>query len=275
MLLLLLLACSDDPGLNPIPGNVGPGDTDTDTEIVITDPHAPVAVCSVDRNPVQPPFETATFDGSQSYDPDGGELVEYDWRLVSAPAGNTEGLESPSAVSTRFTPLLAGNYFVDLTVVNEAGLRSEPCSITLQAVPGQDLWIELFWSSVDEDMDLHLLKPGGSPRTSGDCYFANCTVWGPDWGVIGDPSDDPILDLDDIPGTGPENINIENPVDGTYTVFVHDYEWTGYHPEPTDVTVNIYFGGLQVYTTTRTVVGEDTDTYIAMIDTANGVVTPL
>ena len=54
-------------------------------------------------------------------------------------------------------------------------------------------------------MDLHLVAPGGVPRTDTDCYFETCVGGGSDWGVVGESSDDPALDLDDIDNTGPEN----------------------------------------------------------------------
>ena len=81
-----------------------------------------------------------------------------------------------------------------------------------------------------------------------------CEWWTSDWGILGDSSDDPSLDLDDIDGLGPENINIYNPqANGTYTVFVHDY--TGSAPSdtlgPNNVTINVYLNGTQAWSGTK------------------------
>lgn len=49
-----------------------------------------------------------------------------------------------------------------------------------------------------------------------------------DWGVPDDTRDDPRLDLDDVEGQGPENINIRSPeVDRTFRVAVHYFEPDG------------------------------------------------
>ena len=259
-----------------------PGPTDTidpietgETGIVVIEGEEPIAVCSVNKNPVKPPFESATFDGSDSYDPNDHAIVGYEWSLVSAPPGNGAALSTRTGVTTSLTPQLAGTYRVELNVINDLGLRSlEPCAIDLEATPDEDLWVELFWSHPNEDMDLHLLRPGGTPRSGGDCYFANCRN-GLDWGTSGEDADDPVLDLDDIPGTGPENINISDPEPGDFTIFVHDYPGTGPRQEPTSVTVNIYLGPEQVFSETRRMVGENTDEYFAMVNPTTGVVTPL
>ena len=270
---LALTACKQEFEAIPQDQDVeSPLDT-VDTAADPIDGDAPIAVCTVNKNPVQPPFETAVFDGAASYDPNDHEIVGYEWSLTNTPAGNSAALSSRTGPTTTLTPQLAGTYRVELTVINDLGLRSEePCVIDLEATPDEDLWVELYWSHPNEDMDLHLLNPGGTPRGGGDCYFANKT---PDWGTIGEGADDPSLDLDDIPNVGPENINISDPQPGDFTVFVHDYPFTGPREEPTDVTVNIYLGGEQVFSETRRMVGEDTDEYFATVNPGTGIVTPL
>ena len=109
-----------------------------------------------------------------------------------------------------------------------------------------------------------------------DCYFGNCTPedGGLDWGVVNDNRDDPFLDLDDVAGVGPENINIEEPVDGVYRVLVHDWP-DSVNNATNSVTVKIYLDGEAIWTDTRNIAGEDTVTEFATVDTRNGEVRPL
>ena len=215
----------------------------------------PVAVCSVDPNEVLAIHESADWVGNSSYDPDGGSIVNYSWTLYSAPAGATAIMPGGTANRRGFTPDVAGEYVGELIVTDSDGLVSEPCYATLTATAGDGLWVEMFWTNSGDDMDLHLLDDGGIIATDTDCYYANCTWGGLDWGVRGSPVDDPILDLDDIPGTGPENINIDNPDRGTFMVIVHDYPGSAYIGR-NDVTVNVYFAGRLVWTDTRNINSE-------------------
>ena len=222
-----------------------------------TDPplSQPVAVCSVDPAEVLAIHESADWVGSSSYDTDGGSIAGYSWTLYSAPAGATASMPGGTANRRGFTPDVAGEYIGELIVIDNDGLVSEPCYATLNATAGDGLWVEMFWTNSGDDMDLHLLDDGGVLATDSDCYYANCTWGGLDWGVRGNPADDPILDLDDIPGTGPENINISSPDRGTYAVYVHDYPGSSYIGR-NDVTVNVYFGGIMVWTDTRNINSE-------------------
>jgi hypothetical protein len=222
-----------------------------------TDPplSQPVAVCSVDPVEVLAIHESADWIGSASYDD--GSIVSYDWTLVSAPPGATATMPGGTANRRGFTPDVAGEYVGQLVVTDNDGLVSEPCLATLEATAGDGLWVEMFWTNSGDDMDLHLLDDGGVLATDSDCYYANCTWGGLDWGTPGASYDNPILDLDDIPGTGPENINIDNPARGTYTVYVHDYPGSTYNGR-NDVTINVYWGGRLVWTDTRNINSEGT-----------------
>ncbi|MCB9765431.1 MAG: choice-of-anchor D domain-containing protein [Alphaproteobacteria bacterium] len=224
-----------------------------------TSEERPVAICSATPNPVSVFYQRANFIGEDSYDPAGLILTDYDWRLVSRPSGSAANM--PSGQTSRpnrngFQTDMVGTYIAELVVTNELGVSSEPCLVELDAEPSQDLWVEMYWVHSGDDMDLHLLKPGGQLTTMGDCYYGNCTGRGLDWGQSGVSSDNPTLDIDDIPGTGPENINIASPETGTFTVYVHDYPGSTYQAS-NDVTVNIYLGGVLVWTDTRAISGEN------------------
>ena len=250
------------------------GDTADGSGSSVPDPGQPVAVCDVSPNPVEPPFETATWDGSGSYDPEGHDIVDYSWALISAPSGSS--VRMPTGTSARrsgFEPDLAGDYIGQLVVTTDDGRVSAPCQVTLESIPAEDLWVEMFWQHSGDDMDLHLLAPGGTLDSySTDCYFATCTR-GMSWGASG-TADDPYLDLDDIPGTGPENINIAAPSTGVYTVYVHDYPGSRY-TDPNEVTVRVYINGSKLYDETKVIRNEDDYVPFAAIDWSTGSVTPL
>ncbi len=248
----------------------------------IPDPTVPIAVCSVTPNPVSPPFESVTWVGSDSYDPGGGTIVDYTWTLTSFPIGSTASMPSGAANRYPFTPVLAGTYVGQLVVTNDSGLSSIPCEAILEAVPAESLWVEMFWEKPQDDMDLHLLTDPGILETRDDCYYSNCTpsaqIFFPmDWGVSGYVGDNPTLDLDDIPGTGPENINIDNPQPGAvYTVVVHDYTGsTSDVYEDNQVTINVYLDGSLAWTDTRAISGDGSYTYYASIDWTASSITSL
>jgi len=241
-----------------------------------TDPplSQPVAVCSVDPGEVLAIHESADWVGNSSYDTDGGSIVSYSWALYSAPAGATATMPGGTANRRGFTPDVAGEYVGELIVIDNDGLISEPCYATLNATAGDGLWVEMFWTNSGDDMDLHLLDNGGALATDSDCYYANCTWGGLDWGVRGNTSDNPILDLDDIPGTGPENVNISSPDRGTYTVYVHDYPGSAYIGR-NDVTVNVYFASRLVWTDTRNINSEGCYEPFVEVTSPGGTATPL
>ena len=150
---------------------------------------------------------------------------------------------------------MAGTYVGELVVINEFGDASDPCLATLIAIPTDNLWVEMFWESPDDDdaeddMDLHLLQPGGAPYVSPtDCYWGSCRG-GLDWGIPGVLSDNPFLDLD-------------------------DFRSPSEYREVSLVTLNIYLYGVLAWTATKEVLGEDEYVYFATINTATDVITPL
>jgi len=295
-LLALLSACGTDYDLNlekddepageeddPIVEDEDTGEPDTGDPVeddgnVGQDLAAPVAICAVSPDTVRPIVDKADWIGTDSYDPEGGTITAYNWTLTP-PSGSSATMPGGSGpIRTNFTPDVAGTYVGELTVTTQDGRTSAPCVAELEAIPVEDLWIEMYWTYSGDDMDLHLLRPGATAsalESDSDCYYANCTPgsWtgGLDWGTYGSATDDPSLDLDDILGTGPENINIGSPENGTFTVYVHDYPGSSYDPG-NPVTVNIYVGGTLVHSDTKTISGEDSYTKFAEVSWPSGTV---
>ncbi len=282
LLVSSLTACAPDQNFHLQQDAPAPEVKDTG-EYVEPPPDAPVAVCSVSPNPITPPFEAATWDGSESYDPSGVDIVGYQWSLVEQPEGSAARLppaEGNGAIRSGFVPDLAGDYIGQLIVTNARGESSEPCLATLESIPAEDLWVEMYWTHASDDMDLHLVRPGGTyENRNDDCYYSTCVGGGLDWGQRNNPQDDPSLDLDDIPGTGPENINILMPESGEFTVYVHDYQdsngWGADYTGRNDVTVNVYLNGSQVWSNTKGISGDNTVTPFCRIDWAAGTVTTM
>jgi len=101
-----------------------------------------------------------------------------------------------------------------------------------------DIQVTVTWDNVGLDMELHLIRPGGHLNAgSSDCTWTTCVSASPDWGVPGDPSDNPHKDVDNTGYFGPENIYLNHPETGDYAVYVE--HWGGGGPSTVQVTISI------------------------------------
>jgi hypothetical protein len=180
-------------------------------------------------------------DGSETVDPE-GDAFSFTWALVERPAGSTAALIGQGAPETRVTPDVVGRYLVNLRAVDEHGAVGEA---DLEILP-RDLSVVLTWTGEDNDLDLHLIRPGGTLGDYGSCpdgcSEAQCGEFtddnptcrsigtdasfqnrSPEWGALG-RVDDPRLDVDDVSGGGPEIISVDQPEDGIWRVVVHHCE---------------------------------------------------
>ncbi len=208
----------------------------------------PLPVVTSERYEVAP-LEIITLDGSPSADP-GGEVQRWVWNVIERPSGSVsqvvENLFSNAdpagggPMDDEMTPTatffvdLAGRYVIELEVFDNLGQSScapnAVATVIIEAVPEKDLHIQLVWSTPEDpdetdssgtDVDLHFKHQNaaerwGSAAGNWDCYFQNTA---PDWGSVGDFLDNPSLDIDDINGAGPENVNLNRPEVGvTYEV---------------------------------------------------------
>ena len=172
---------------------------------------------------------------------------------------------------------VAGSYTVSLIVVDRDGLESEPAELTLEGIPLDDFHAELSWDIDVSDVDLHVIAPGGAVfHQTLDCFFGNCVPIGGvgvDWGAPG-PDGDPTLDLDDVQGYGPENINIESPTDGSnYRVVVH--YWSDDGLGSTTATVRIYLSGQLMYEAAQNLSATGRTWDVATVAWPSGSITPL
>lgn len=125
-------------------------------------------------------------------------------------------------------PLFCGDQRLIYTFSNAAGRSYYAVSVNRTGCTGPSAFrVQLTWTSdPNSDLDLHLLRPGGSYGTGDDCYFGNCPGSGLEWGVTG-TAGNPILDVDDTDGFGPENIYLTSGAEaGEYRIIIHNWDGT-------------------------------------------------
>ena len=192
------------------------------------------------------PGQRIALDGSMSMDPDGDNPITYKWTIRSKPLASSTTIAMPDAATTEMTldAMVPGAYEVQLDVTDSTGAKScMPARATIVAAPAQKLLVEMFWDNPNTDLDLHVLRNPMSLLNvlPDDCFYQNRT---PDWGVVGDATDDPLFVRDALTGYGPEVFGYVNPVDGTYRVAVQ-YENELLSPMPSSrVTVRVYHFGI-------------------------------
>jgi hypothetical protein len=228
------------------------------------------------------PLDTIDLDASLSRDPEGSGIDRVEWTLVERPPDSTSGLENTDETDSSLWMQLSGTYVVELNVWNELGVKScEPARMTMASVSDEDIHIQLVWSTPDDpnetddvgsDVDLHLLHPNANDNWNlppWDCFWQNKT---PNWGASGDSSDDPSLDIDDIDGAGPENINLDNPEAGaSYKVGVYYFSEDNFGRSY--ATIRIYIGGVLAHEAERKPMDNQEFWHVANIDWPGGQIT--
>lgn len=222
-------------------------------------------VLSCPDNQLTQPFRDYVLDASSFIDP---SVRSVEWNVIP-PANSNAGMPAdPGAIQTTMFMDVSGDYLISLTVVDDKNDRFG-CSWIVSA-QGSGLRGELVWNTFGSvDLDFHMHRAGTTTGfcSSDDCYYANCratrSTTGVQWGYETSPGDacgrgagetcpNPRLDIDNIRGFDPENINLDNPNDGdTFRFMVHKFSGEA----ATRPVVSIYCGGLLT-----AVVGQAPDT---------------
>ncbi len=165
--------------------------------------------------------QEALLDSSLSYDPD-DEVAElqYLWWVGEHPEDAVFSLPDVESPAPAFSAETLGLYEIGLLVIDADGLEStNPAATQVEIVGWENLEVRLSWDIPNVDLDLHLVRPGGSYYSDvDDCFFGNPL---PDWGIEGESTDDPYLDADSEASGGPETITLERPEEGVYEIYVH------------------------------------------------------
>jgi len=198
------------------------------------------------------PLRNYTLDALSILEIDDVDASTFLWSVTPPRNSASPGPLDPSAAVTQFFMDVSGDYLVTLNAVDDKG-TTHGCSWIVHA-QGDGLRVELVWDtfgSTDLDLHVHRSRTETNWCTGDDCYYANCQS-GTDlgWGYpISTPDvcpdstcPNPRLDIDNISGFDPENINIDNPNDGdTFRVMVHVFSnFSGRISHP---RLSIYCGG--------------------------------
>lgn len=220
---------------------------------------APVVNCP--DNEVSQPFRYYDLDATTFF----GDVIEGVRWTVQAPPNSNRGFpENPNSPQTRFFMDVSGDYLVTIQIDDDKG-TTYACSWIVSA-QGSGLRVELVWDSFGSvDMDLHLQRHSATNRNwcnganDGDCHFRNCRVsHSINWGYAATPDGEacgrapaqtcpnPRLDIDNISGRDPENINIDAPNDGDrfrIMALMYSGRFGLGGSGPTHSVVSIYCGG--------------------------------
>lgn len=196
-------------------------------------------------------------------------------RLVSGqvPAGQTDfslpmpvttvDINAGSSVAIQVAYTASGaprvvNSSLTLNYNGSGGVSTLNIPLTAEVIPppptATAMSLILRWNTAMTDVDLHLVRPGGTlfDFLGSDCYYANKN---PDWNIMNDNTDDPFLDVDDIDGNGPEEINLQSTAPGRYDVYVHYFNdrFSG----PSLASLDVFIAGQMVTTVTQNMTCND------------------
>ncbi len=178
-----------------------------------------------------------TFNGQFSSDCD-GSVTEYQWSVLAYPAGR--GSAPAIQGGGDFASILfdfPGNYRIGLVVRDNDVPKNQSTQAVFDVlVRGPKAfrvtadWFNQGQNDNRVDVDLHLLKPGGSGTfTADDCHPGKPGVSSgnptPNWGLYGNPvyQRDGWEDADGVanPTNPADEINLANPGMGVYTIKVY------------------------------------------------------
>jgi hypothetical protein len=132
------------------------------------------------------------------------------------------------------------------------------CSNGACGTAGSALRLTLTWNTDGTDLDVALRQSTAGPCSGSVCNYQNCrdvnVGMAPNWdGIPGRTAGDPVLEIDNTTGRGPEVLSIQAPVPGAYIAAVHYYSSTGANPA-TLATLNVQRGPTTVGSVSRTLV---------------------
>ncbi len=224
----------------------------------------PLAICPPDQT--GPTLAFYEIVGGYE-DADGDAMVRSVWSLLDKPVGSTARPTPANQLTTEIFADVQGIYLFQLEVEDNRGGIGR-CVTTVVTNSQDQLRIEMVWNvganNDRSDVDLHLIKTPGAryfangPRGD-DCFWENCRLCTESYNQApetyeancrqqiadfnNDPNsapppqvewfsplddNDPRLDLDDVEGNGPENINVRSPLNGTYRLGVHYWADDGF-----------------------------------------------
>jgi hypothetical protein len=179
------------------------------------------------------------------------------WEFVGRGEGSNLSFVNPDGCETGFvfdgTKIgldVAGKYVLQGQVTDSLGtINTNDCRLEFDAIPTDSLLVQATWgSSPDSDMDLHMIRRNidgqychgsmgsGTPTAAQlaepcngansddqDCHFGNRNInWDGDGSNLSEG--DPSLDVDDTNGFGPENINIDLALPGSYLFGIANFD---------------------------------------------------